>query len=247
MKNAELDNYDTTILTGNDSIKIECDDIGKYKWGRHCPNCKKIITHVSYRSFKYCNDKRLLCRSCCQRGKSRPHSENHKKYMSNLLRGRKVTWGEKIKRNHWSKNPELRKKICEDQSRRICDLIRNGKLNGKNKNFKNGYFFNETTGKNEFYRSSYEKNRMENLNSDVCVKMWTTKHNIRIPYENGGVIHYYLPDFFIVLKSGEKIIEEVKGYIENESLLKRKIFAARKYCRKFGIKYKIIYDNCLKK
>lgn len=88
---------------------------------------------------------------------------------------------------------------------------------------------------------------MENLNSDLNVKMWTTKHNIRIPYEMDGVIHYYLPDFFIVFNSGERIIEEVKGYIEDGLLLEKKISAARKYCKKFGIKYKITYDNYLKK
>lgn len=243
MKNVKLDNCGIITPIENDSTRKEWKSIGKRKWYRSCPNCKNKIGHVSYRSFKQCKDRKLVCRSCCQLGKSHPHSEKHKKYMSELMTGRQITWSDKIKKHHWSKNPELRKRICENQSRLICDLIQSGKLNSRNKNFKHGYFYNNTTGKKEFYRSSYEKNRMEKLNADVNVRKWTTKHNIRIPYEVNGEIHYYLPDFFIMFNSGEVIIEEIKGYVNDKNLLKRKINAARKYCKKFGIKYKITYDN----
>ena len=180
-----------------------------------------------------------VCRSCCQMGNHHPHTDAHKKYMSQLLTGRPITWQDKIRQNHWSKNPAERKRISEAQSKLMCDLVRSGKLNRRNKAFKTGYYFNSTTGEMEFYRSSYERNRMKNLNDDSSVKKWTTKHNIRIPYDIDGITHHYLPDFLIIFKDGTRVIEEVKGYIENEDLLHRKIKAARNYCKQRNIRYRI--------
>lgn len=125
----------------------------------------------------------------------------------------------------------------------MCNLFKSGKMDGKNKAFKTGYFYNRTTGNPEFYRSSYEMNRMEQLNNDKDIKYWTTKHNIRIPYYKNRIIHHYLPDFLIHTNDGKTIIEETKGYIEDADLLKLKIQAAKKYCKTRNFKYKISYDK----
>ena len=244
MKSEELGKIGITGGTPSESKKSECKNIGqKQTWSRNCHRCNRTMIYTNELSFRQISKRNSVCRVCCQIGNGHPHTEAHKKYMSKLLTGRQITWKDKIKENHWSKDPVKRKKISEAQSRLICDLIRSGKLNGKNKSFRHGYWSNSTTGKMEFYRSSDERNKMESLNNDASVETWTTKHNIRIPYNINGIVHYYLPDFLIILKSGDTIIEEVKGYVENKDLLRRKIKAAKSYCKHRNIQYKISYDN----
>ena len=230
--------------TKNVSAKNVCENIGNKKsWKRSCPKCKKILTYTNYLSFNQINKKNSLCSSCCQLGKGHLQTQKHKEYMSSILKGRKITWKDKIKNNHWSKNPKLRKKIIEDQSKLICRLIKQGILNRKNKAFKSGYFKNKFTNRKEFYRSSYELIRMNELNQDKNISFWTTKHGIKIPYYIDNIRHFYLPDFKIIQQNGKITIEETKGYIENLDTFKLKVKAAKKYCRNKNYKYVINYGN----
>lgn len=235
---------DITNEIKEEFVKNECEDIGKKKiWKRNCPKCNKELIYINKRSFDLILKKNSLCSSCCQLNNSHPHTEKHKKYMSKLLKGRNITWKDKIKKNHWSKNPEQRKKFIEEQSKRMCKWIEDGVLNKRNKSFKTGYFINLFTRKKEFYRSSYELKRMNELNNDLKVKMWTTKHKIKIPYFINKIRHYYIPDFLIEWKDKSISIEETKGYIEDKNLFKLKTKAAKKYCLNKNYTYTIIYGN----
>lgn len=232
------------IMNGTDktSSKKGCKGIGKV-WKRNCPKCGKELVYINKKSFNQICKNNSPCISCCQIGKEHPHTEAHKEYMKSLMTGREITWKDKIRKNHWSNNPSLRKRISEKQSKLICGMIESGIFDKKNKNFKTGYCLNEKTGIDEFYRSSYELLKMKKLNSDVSVKFWTTKHKIRIPYVVNETTHFYIPDFLIELTTGRKILEETKGYIENKNLLKLKIRAAKKYCKINGIDFKICYEK----
>lgn len=242
MKNEEFVKQDIINDIQTELRRNECENIGKV-WERKCPKCNRLLIYTNYRSYTQILKKNSLCSVCCQLGNGHPHTSSHKKYMSKLLTNRVVTWGDKIKKNHWSKNRAVRKRIVEAQSKLMCNLIKRGKLNKQNKSFKTGYCVNRITNKKEFYRSSYELRRMNELNFDVTVKFWTTKHNIRIPYSINGIVHFYLPDFWIEFVGGEKVIEETKGYIENQETFKLKSKAARKYCKQNGYKYIINYGN----
>lgn len=220
--------------------KIQCE--------RTCPQCKEIIKYKNKRSYLNSKNNNLSCKSCCQMGNSHPHTKKHKKYMSKIMTGRKMSdeWKLKIKKNHWSTNPKLRKQITETHSQWISNQILNGKYNFKNKRFKTGYYINKTNRTKEYYRSSYELRRMKELDNTPNIKRWTTKHGIRIPYCIKNVRHFYIPDFFIETADNIKFIEEVKGYIENKKIFHAKTKAAISYCKKNGYKYKISYDNDIK-
>ena len=50
-----------------------------------------------------------------------------------------------------------------------------------------------------------------------------------IPYEFMGVSHSFLPDFIVRLQSGESLILEVKGLVNEQE--KAKFEAAKRWCR----------------
>lgn len=249
--NNEKQNEETINFITNDInkkfSKNECVDTGKV-WKRNCPKCGKELVYINKRSFNQICKNNSLCNSCCQEGKGHPHTEFHKKYMKFIMIGRKITneWKLKIKNSHWSKNPILKKEILEKHSKLMTERIFSGKYNHKNKNFKSGYYLNNTTKNNEFYRSSYELRKMKELNENVNVKMWTTKHRIRIPYYINNIRHFYIPDFLIEMVDGKKFIEETKGYIEDKNVFDIKSLAAKKYCKEKRMVYKISYDKDIK-
>lgn len=63
---------------------------------------------------------------------------------------------------------------------------------------------------------------MKKLDDDINVLSWTKKHSIVIKYKHDGILKSYIPDFLIEYVDGSKIIEEVKGYIEDIEVFKLK-------------------------
>jgi hypothetical protein len=80
---------------------------------------------------------------------------------------------------------------------------------------------------------------MKELDLSNEVVLWTTYHKIRIPYEYGGTTRMYVPDFLIVYKNGERVLEEVKGYINNLEMHDRKVIVAENWCKKNNCKYRL--------
>jgi hypothetical protein len=138
-------------------------------------------------------------------------------------------------------NDEFRNKISIANIKRISE---NGVI-GSN-NFKRGYYDNKKTNVKEYYHSSFEEKRMNELDLDDEVIFWTKKHGHVIKYIEDNKVKRYLPDFLIINKDGTKIMEEVKGYIININNFKLKCEASLLYFNSLNIRYKINfmgYDN----
>jgi len=108
-------------------------------------------------------------------------------------------------------------------------------LRGKLKNLKKSPF------KEEVYDSILERDYMIELEQDPAVKLWTKKHNIKIPYKFLLFSRNYLPDFLVEHHDGSKEIHEGKGLpflFWDSTKAKRK--AAEDWCKKKNWKYKII-------
>jgi hypothetical protein len=123
----------------------------------------------------------------------------------------------------------------------MSDLISTGRLKpGENKSFKHG-IYHRNNGDVEYYRSSYELIRMQELDNDVDVISWTTKHGIKIPYDDNGIAGMYIPDFLISYIDGKTILEEVKGWISDVEKHEKKVYAAKNWCKHLHYTYKLNY------
>jgi hypothetical protein len=92
----------------------------------------------------------------------------------------------------------------------------------------------------ESYDSGWEREYMEELESDPAVVAWTKRHDIRIPYEAAnGKWRVFLPDFLVKLQSGKLELRETKGgHLLQESKLKFE--AAREFCEGRGMHFIVI-------
>lgn len=170
------------------------------------------------------------------------HTEEHKKYMSELYTGREIKWKDKIKETHWSKNEEMRKKVTEQNSKHLAELVASGKFRSSVfSRFKKGYYFSIKSGIQEFYESSYELKRMIELDEDENVISWTKKHKIRIPYLFDNKNKNYVPDFLIEYENF-KILEEIKGWVKNRKELQTKCQAGKVYCDNNNLIWKINFS-----
>ena len=116
-----------------------------------------------------------------------------------------------------------------------------GKYNGVNfKSFyKKGKYFSNKLNKEVFYRSSYEKEVYEFLDTDSTVLTYLSEP-VRIRYEDGNQGRYYLPDLLITYNNGSQKLVEIKpkylvSTIKNQSKFK----AARQYCDEKGIIFEV--------
>jgi hypothetical protein len=152
-------------------------------------------------------------------------SEEQKAHMSRVLMGRQVTWVDKIRESHWSKN---------DQAQDVID-----KMTEKNTTWraKRGWYLSTKTNVKEFYHSSYELRRMQELDADDNVVLWTKRHTISITYQYAGRERRYVPDFLIETIDGILFVEEVKGYIKDVAQYDAKCSAARVWCLLNGYVY----------
>jgi len=105
------------------------------------------------------------------------------------------------------------------------------------KKHKKGYY-KKKDGCEVWYDSSWELRRMKELDYSDSVQSWT-RCNRKIQWtDNEGKDHYYNPDFEIIYKTGKIVVEEVKGFINENSL--RKAIAAEKLLFDLGITYRMI-------
>jgi len=220
--------------------------------------------------FVYPNAKKpkRLCSRKCQIewqkinmvGEKNPNYGNRKPNMFKHTEETKKIIKEKIK-NSWKKESRLKKHLdffdrhrLEDGSmdwhtKELREKISIANINRLEKNeinfsYKNcikGFLFNTKTNDDEFYHSSWEMNKMIELNENENVIFWTKKHKIHIKYFYKNSNKIYLPDFYVEYKNGEKKIIEIKGYVEDEEQLKLKIIAAKKFCKINNIEFIIDY------
>lgn len=187
------------------------------------------------------------------------HTEDHKKYISDIMRGRKVTWGDKIRNNHWSysdkrdividKILKSRKSSSYFQSDEFKYKLAEWSMDNVEKmtsHFKRGYILNKITGKFEWYRSSLEARFMMLLNEKSSVVYWTTRHGIHIDYTDyKGKRRRYYPDFVVKFNDGRIDMIETKGWVRDRRLFDEKCRAANQFCEDNNMNYLVIFKNDL--
>jgi hypothetical protein len=186
-------------------------------------------------------------------GNRKPNMFKHSEESKNLIK-------QKIKES-WKKESRLKKHLDFFERHRLPDgsmdwhteefrekiskanIIRleNNETNFSYKNCIKGFLLNIKTNESEYYHSSWEMNKMIELNENNNVIFWTKKHGIHIKYYYKNFNKLYLPDFYVEYKNGVKKIEEIKGYIEDEEQLKIKIIACKEYCKNNNLEYTIDY------
>lgn len=213
------------------------------------------------------NPKRLCSRTCQiewqkinMAGEKNPNFGNKKPGMFKHTEKAKQTIKEKVKES-WKNESRLKKHLEFFERHRNDDgsmdwhtsefreRISNSNINRLENNesyfaYKNcikGFLLNTKTNEEEFYQSSWEKNKMIELNKNENVIFWTKKHKIHIKYYYKNSNKTYLPDFYIIYKNGIRKIEEIKGYVKDEIQLKLKIIAAKKYCDENNMTYETNY------
>ena len=93
----------------------------------------------------------------------------------------------------------------------------------------------------ESYGSEFEKDFMDELEKDSRVTKWTKNHAIRIPYVNiDSKVAHYNPDFLVEYADGTQELVEIKGKNMLTEITKRKQKAAKEWCVKRDIKYRLI-------
>jgi hypothetical protein len=102
----------------------------------------------------------------------------------------------------------------------------------------------------ERFDSGYELRRFQALDSSPLVKTWTKRHGIRIAYKGRGKkgnrkIRHYIPDILVEYHDGRIFLEEVKGYVFDVIEFARKNHAARAYCVRRRISFRLIYKDDL--
>lgn len=77
--------------------------------------------------------------------------------------------------------------------------------------------------------ATWESSACFYLESSDLVKYYVRNDHLdlRIPYENLGITHYYEPDFIVRLKNDINLLLETKGYSRQEESLKTE--AARRW------------------
>ena len=128
---------------------------------------------------------------------------------------------------------QWKRKISKTLSTRIA----NGEVHFPSNRFKNGWF--QGINGTYFYQSNLELETMMIFDSLDIIDTWTNKHGIKIEYEmSDKSIHFYIPDFYVVLKCGKKLVIEMKGFETEEVLIKEK------YARElYKYNYFIFYDT----
>ncbi len=229
-----------------------------------CLNCNiSFNVYKSLKNAKYCNRK---CKDEYQKilfkGEKNPNYNNSK--LKGIKRSPAVI--EKIRegiRKSWKK-PNRLIKYYESIERykdkyghypmhsnisreKACNSYREGIIDGTIKQVthgKCGYYISIKTKIKEYFHSSWEHIRMMELDEDDNVIFWTKKHKISIKLEDN---RWYLPDFLIEYGTGQKVLEEVKGFIRDKKLFELKVKKAKEYIKKNNIsEYKVNFMNHLK-
>lgn len=228
-----------------------------------CINCNdNIKVYYHNTDTKYCNRK---CKDEYQ--KIMFIGENNPNYGNSKLKGVKRTQKDILKikkgiKKSWD-NPNRLVKYYEAIDRfkenygyfpmqspesrlKASNTLIEGYSNGKYKTVthgKCGNYVSIKTGIEEWYQSSYELVRMIELDEDKTVEHWTKKHKIRIKLNEKN---WYIPDFLITYINGDKILEEVKGYVRNKKLFDLQVEMSNKYIKLNNIKeYKVNFMNHL--
>lgn len=103
-----------------------------------------------------------------------------------------------------------------------------------------GLFYSEKNGMFVYYDSSWELARLLTFERAEKVESYE-RSPYRIPYSLNGETHYYRPDFLVTSTTGFKVLDEIKPRaLCNLPAAKAKFQAARAFCRKVGIEFRLL-------
>lgn len=136
--------------------------------------------------------------------------------------------------------------LTKEHSENISKGVSKCYLEGRFKH-KCGQFFSNKNKKLYYYRSSWEKMFMEELEKDENVEKYLYEGFI-INYELNNKLRRYLPDFLIYYKDKTKELIEIGQKNFKTKNLKEiaKLDAAREYCSLKGISFKILTEDYFK-
>ena len=129
---------------------------------------------------------------------------------------------------------DVHKKIKKEKA-----TFKRGDLFGEQvvKKYKKGYYNSSKAGR-VHYDSSWEVRRMKEFDFDKTIKTWNRCSDKILWHDINNKSHYYNPDFYIEYNDGRIIVEEVKGWKNENALLK--IEAGQKYYKNKNIEYRVI-------
>jgi len=92
-----------------------------------------------------------------------------------------------------------------ERNEKLSNSISQKYVDGKWK-FAKGRHNSQKTGKQHYYRSSWELKLMQEFDTDDDVIMWESEF-MRIPFEFNGKCRNYVPDFHVIRKNCEQLVE----------------------------------------
>lgn len=168
--------------------------------------------------------------------------------MKEYLRQNCTEWLAESYKNPWAKGITRPEEWNEKQSKTMTDKIINGEINPEDARFYiTGHYLSEKCKKKPaFFRSSLELKMHYLLNNDGNVE-WYENEPFAIKYEKTpGVIRRYIPDFFVMLKTGKpKIMEMKPGFRMREEATQFKVEAANEFAREKGFDFEYIDEKML--
>lgn len=233
-----------------------------------CKNCKPdIFCDCGKKIAK--NSKSGKCKSCAFAGrkyrkktneekiemslkikdynKDLTEEERKKKYTSSTSGGEQIRTKESIEKmaKTMSKlykgngNPFYNKNHSEETKRKMSEtrstLMSLGLITNNDRGRK-GWYYSSKNSTKYYYDSLFEKMRMEQLDEDDNVVVWTKRHGIKIDLGKRN----FVPDFLITKKNGDVVLEETKGFDENEEIKKNKMI---EYCKNNGLVFSWIKNK----
>jgi hypothetical protein len=200
-----------------------------------CVICNKNLRYLE------CQGKPVTCGGLCLRKLRSLNTSGQKNPGYGKFGKFHPAWGSQKKGNTWRHSEESKEK----QRKLWLERTNNGSYLS-NLKFKQT-LYTSRFGRVEFSHSSYETKRMKFLDSLGNVHDWTKKHGVKIPYYFDNQDHIYVPDFKVVMESGEIVIEEIKGFDKDPQRTAAKIAAAISFCEDRGWKFKLLKLKDLEK
>lgn len=110
---------------------------------------------------------------------------------------------------------------------------------------KKGTHLSTKTGREHFFRSSWEEAVMRHLDNSAEVKTWDYEC-VRIPYVYNEHKRWYVPDFVVSFNDNRKEVWEVKPeqFLQTERVMNT-IAAGKEHCREHGMSYVVLTGRVL--
>lgn len=211
---------------------------------KYCLNCGKLLKLNCNRDI----ERKKFCSRHCLRSFSARELWKNEEYRLKIFTACNTPEANLKKASHKENHPFWHKKrskeFCIALSKGISQAYLDGKFDNAITKYIHGFIkHSKILNKNNqiYYRSSYEKNFLENILQDnnlISIK----SESIRIQYEE---THYYIPDFLCNVNNQLYLIEIKPVSMLNFGKNQLKFEKAILYCNENNIIFKILTENDL--